>query len=54
MPIVCKEKMLNYRLFAGQKVFANAEKVLPILPEAFNEAFLLRQIWRLCKKYIHF
>lgn len=31
---------LNYRLFAGQKVFANTEEVLAVLPEAFNEAFL--------------
>lgn len=32
--------LVIYCLFAGQKVFADTEEVLPVLPEAFNEAFL--------------
>lgn len=42
---------LNYRLFAGQKVFADPEEVLPVLSEAFNEAFLEGQTLRLHPNY---
>lgn len=34
----------NYGLFAGQKVFSDAEEILSILSQAFNETFLLRRI----------
>lgn len=32
--------MFNYSLFAGEKVFADAEEILSILSQAFDEAFL--------------
>lgn len=33
-------KMFNYSLFAGQKVFPNAEEILSILSQAFDEPLL--------------
>lgn len=42
LPIVLytKNLVLNYSLFAGQKVFPDAEEILSILSQAFDEAFL--------------
>lgn len=36
--------VLNYRLFARQEVFSDAKKILSVLPEAFDEAFLWKDI----------
>lgn len=33
-------EVLTYSLFTGQEVFSNPEKILSILSEAFDEAFL--------------
>lgn len=30
----------NYSLFGGQKVFPDAEEILSVLSQAFDEAFL--------------
>lgn len=32
--------VFNYSLFAGKKVFSDAEEILSILSQAFDEAFL--------------
>lgn len=37
---VCKNIMWNYSLFAGEKVFPNAEEIFAILSQAFDEALL--------------
>lgn len=37
------KKVFNYSLFAGQEVFPDAEEILPILSEAFDETFLKRK-----------
>ncbi len=37
----CTQKtVFNYSLFAGQKVFPDAEEIFSILSQAFDEAFL--------------
>jgi len=36
----CKNKTCTYSLFAGQEVFTNAKEILPVLSQAFDEAFL--------------
>ena len=41
MSYICSKTMLfTYSLFTGQKVFPDAEEILSILPQAFDEAFL--------------
>lgn len=41
--LVLYTKSNNYSLFAGQKVFTDAEEILSILSEAFDKTFLKRK-----------